>query len=469
MKQILLIDDEYISRKSIATILEFCGHEVTTCENGSKALKVIKNERYDLIITDMRLPMESDSTIDDKGGIQIIQAAMDANILVPIIVITGFGSIQDAVDVMRLGAYDYLTKPIDFDELKVKIQRALYDGFSFTQGQILKSAGYQSMNQKPDSAAYIENIIGESEAMQKLKKEEIYVAAGSTATVLIQGESGTGKELVARAIHYNSDRRNKAFITLNCAAFPPNLIEDELFGHRKGAFSSAIADRKGAVEETEGGSLFLDEIGEMPLEMPPRLLRVLEQKEVKRIGENIARTVDVRIIAATNKKLEQEVSAGRFRADLFERLNIIVLNLLPLRQIKEDIPLLAKHFIRFFHCDKNKPIPKISDAALDMLINYDWPRNVRELKNVIERTLLFMNGDVINKDNLRMKVSSLSKPDEASIFIPVGCSLEEIKLEAIRQTLNTFNGNKTHAAKALGISTSTLWKSLKTLENAESN
>lgn len=470
MSQILLIDDECVSRKSITAILEFYGHEVTSCENISEALKVIQNERHDLIITEMRLPMVSNSKIDDEGGLQIIQAAMDATISVPIIVITSFSSIQNTVDAMRLGAYDYLTKPIDFDEFLMKIKGALLHRFSPTKEWIKKPLSSKITNLKPGKAVYkFENIIGESEAIKKLK-EEIRVVADSTATVLIQGESGTGKELVAKNIHYLSLRRNKAFVTLNCAAFPPFLIEDELFGHRKGAFSGAIADRRGAVEEAEGGSLFLDEIGEMPKDMQPRLLRVLEQKEVKRIGENVAKTVDVRIIAATNKNLEQEVSEGRFRPDLFERLNIIVLNLPPLRQIKEDIPHLVEHFIRLFHYDTNKPLSRISDAALDMLMNYDWPRNVRELKNVIERTLLFMDGDVINLNNLRMNTSSLkNKGDEYAISIPFGQSLEGIKLEAIRQTLDAFDGNKTHTAKALGISTSTLWKALKTIQSAKSN
>jgi len=340
MSQILLIDDDNRSRKSITDILEFCGYEVTGCETVFEALKIIKNERHDLIITDMHLPMELNSIIDDEGGLQIIRAIMDANVSVPIIVITGFGSVENTVEAMRLGAHDYLTKPISVNELKVKIQHALNDRFSTFQKCVMKMMGYsyETMSQNPYSVAYkFEDFIGESEVMQELK-EEIRVVAGSTVTVLIQGESGTGKELVARAIHYKSNRGNKPFLALNCAAFPQTLIEDELFGHRKGAFSGAIADRKGAFEEAEGGSLLLDEIAEMPLDMQPRLLRVLEQKEVKRIGENIAKTVDVRIIAATNKKLEQEVSEGRFRPDLFERINIIVLNLPLLRQRKEDIP-----------------------------------------------------------------------------------------------------------------------------------
>ena len=470
MSQILLIDDEHVVKESITAILEFYGHEVTGCENVLEASKVIKNERHDLIITDMRLPMESNSTIDDEGGLKIIQATVDVNISVPIIVITGFGSIENTVNAMRFGAYDYLTKPIDFDEFKIKIQRALQDRFSLAQGQMLEqlpqktaSAAAQLTNRKLYLPGYrLGSIIGKSKAIQKVR-EEIRVAAGSTATVLIQGESGTGKELVAKAIHYNSDRGNKALITLNCAAFPQNLIEDELFGHRKGAFSTAIADRRGTVEEAEGNSLFLDEIGEMPLEMQPRLLRILEQKEVKRIGENITKTVDVRIIAATNKELELEMSAGRFRPDLFERLNIITLNLPPLRRIKEDIPLLVEHFIHLCH-DTSGPVPRISDAALYMLVDYDWPRNVRELRNVIERTLLFMDGDVINEKNLRMSTYSVSKPNDYTISIPLGETLEEIKLEAIRQTLDEFDGNKTRTAKALGISTSTLWKALKTIE-----
>ncbi|MFQ6039516.1 MAG: sigma-54-dependent transcriptional regulator [Candidatus Poribacteria bacterium] len=482
MSQILLIDDDYASINSIKDILVFDGHEVTCCTSVFEALKVIQNERHDLIITDMRLPIEPNSTIDDEGGLQIIKAIIARNILAPIIVITGFGSIKNSVDAMSFGAYDYLIKPVDFKELRMKVRQALHDRFPAFQQRIMKIIGYydevqnlkqchcESLKQPYSIAGEFENLIGESKKIQQLK-EEIRVVAGSAATVLIQGESGTGKELVARAIHQKSERQDKKFITLNCAAFPENLIEDELFGHRKGSFSSAMADRKGALEEANGGSLFLDEIGEMPLNMQPRLLRILEYKEVKRIGENIAKTVDVRVIAATNKKLEQEVSAGRFRADLFERLNVVRLNLPPLRQIKEDIPLLINHFIRLFHHDKNKPVPKISDAALDILIDYNWPGNVRELKNVIERTLLFIDGDVINEDNLRMNNFQINrdKPNGDVLSIPFGYSLEEIKLEAIRQTLDTYDGNKTHTARALGISTSTLWKALKTMESAKNN
>ncbi len=462
MSQILVVDDEDTVRESIAALIEKrLGHEVTTCKNISEAIKVIKNERFDLIITDMQMPLETGLKMDEEGGLQVIRTVKESGIQVPIIVMTGYGTIENAVDAMRLGAFDYLQKPPDFEDLQWKIQRALK--YQFLEQENLRLSHENVLLREQIFSTYgLENIIGESKAMHKLK-EDIRLAAYSDAIVLIQGESGTGKELVANAIHYNSLRADRPFIILNCAAFPRDLIDDELFGHRRGSFSSAIADRKGAFEEANGGSLFLDEIGEMPLEMQPRLLRVLEQKEVKPIGENITRIVDVRVIAATNKNLRQEKDEGRFRPDLFERLNVLVLNPPPLKQIKEDIPLLVEHFIRIFQQETGKRIKKVSSSALDMLTDYDWPGNVRELKNVIERTILYLDREVIQKENIRMDDLSPSqeqKENQDMISIPAGSSLDEIKLEAVRQTLEMAGGKKTEAARILDISTSTFWKML---------
>ncbi len=462
MSQILIVEDEDAVRESLAALIEKrLGHEVTTCKNISEAIKVIKNERFDLIITDMQMPLETGLRMDEEGGLQVIRAVNEAGIQVPIIVMTGYGTIENAVDAMRLGAFDYLQKPPDFEDLQWKIQRALK--YQFLEQENLRLSHENVLLREQMFSTYgLENIIGESKAMHTLK-EDIRLAACSDAIVLIQGESGTGKELVANAIHYNSLRADRPFIILNCAAFPRDLIDDELFGHRRGSFSSAIADRKGAFEEADGGSLFLDEIGEMPLEMQPRLLRVLEQKEVKPIGENITRIVDVRVIAATNKNLRQEKDEGRFRPDLFERLNVLVLNPPPLKQIKEDIPLLVEHFIRIFQQETGKRIKKVSSGALDVLMDYDWPGNVRELKNVILRTILYLDREIIQKENIRMNdLYPLQERKEYQdmISIPAGSSLNEIKLEAARQTLEMAGGKKTEAARILDISTSTFWKML---------
>jgi DNA-binding NtrC family response regulator len=364
---------------------------------------------------------------------------------------TAHGSIENAVHAIRLGAFDYLTKPFSADELRIKVEKAL------EQSQLVKenlrlseeNAYLKTSISEPFS---LDKIVGQTDIMKKLL-EDIYVAAQSSSTVLIRGESGTGKELVAKAIHYNSPRREKILVTLNCACFPSDLIEDELFGHRKGSFSGATDDRKGAFEEADGGTIFLDEIGEMPLEMQPRLMRVLEQKEVKRIGENIAEKVDVRVVAATNQNLERSVSKGTFRGDLFERLNVISIRIPPLRERKDDIPLLVDHFIDIFNNEISKRIKGISKSALNALMQHDWPRNVRELRNVLERTIIFMEGDTIQEKDLRFsaQIPNNNMDNKLVAALPVGSSLEDMEKELIAKTLEANNWNKRKTAGQLGI------------------
>ena len=451
MSRILIVDDEGTHRRGAALTLSKLGHEVIESTDEAEATTRINSEAFDLVITDMLMPPEDDMPEDMESGLRIIDMAKTLDPNATVIVMTAHGSIENAVEAMRRGAFDYLTKPFSADELKIKANKALEQDRLVKENLRLSAENEYLRTSISKAFTFADKIVGQSDTMKKLL-EDIHIAAQSSSTVLIRGESGTGKELVAKAIHYNSPRRDRVLITLNCACFPSDLIEDELFGHRKGAFSGATADRKGAFEEADGSAIFLDEIGEMPLEMQPRLMRVLEQKEVKRIGENIVKNVDVRVIAATNQDLEEAVSKGKFRGDLFERLNVISIHLSPLRERKEDIPLLVEHFIETFNNETSKRIKGISQSALDALMQHEWPRNVRELRNVIERTIIFMDGDVIEEKDLRFSAPIPQNDDDKSIAsLPVGSSLEEMEKVLIEKTLEANEWNKRETARQLGI------------------
>ena len=451
MSRILIVDDEGTHRRGAALALSKLGHEVIESTDEAEATTRINSEAFDLVITDMLMPPEDDMPEDMESGLRIIDMAKTLDPNATVIVMTAHGSIENAVEAMRRGAFDYLTKPFSADELKIKANKALEQDRLVKENLRLSAENEYLRTSISKAFTFADKIVGQSDTMKKLS-EDIHIAAQSSSTVLIRGESGTGKELVAKAIHYNSPRRDRILITLNCACFPSDLIEDELFGHRKGAFSGATADRKGAFEEADGSAIFLDEIGEMPLEMQPRLMRVLEQKEVKRIGENIVKNVDVRVIAATNQDLEEAVSKGKFRGDLFERLNVISIHLSPLRERKEDIPLLVEHFIETFNNETSKRIKGISQSALDALMQHEWPRNVRELRNVIERTIIFMDGDVIEEKDLRFSAPIPQNDDDKSIAsLPVGSSLEEMEKVLIEKTLEANEWNKRKTARQLGI------------------
>jgi len=451
MSRILIVDDEGTHRRGAALTLSKLGHEVIESTDEAEATTRINSEAFDLVITDMLMPPEDDMPEDMESGLRIIDMAKTLDPNATVIVMTAHGSIENAVEAMRRGAFDYLTKPFSADELKIKANKALEQDRLVKENLRLSAENEYLRTSISKAFTFADKIVGQSDTMKKLL-EDIHIAAQSSSTVLIRGESGTGKELVAKAIHYNSPRRDRILITLNCACFPSDLIEDELFGHRKGAFSGATADRKGAFEEADGSAIFLDEIGEMPLEMQPRLMRVLEQKEVKRIGENIVENVDVRVIAATNQDLEEAVSKGKFRGDLFERLNVISIHLSPLRERKEDIPLLVEHFIETFNNETSKRIKGISQSALDALMQHEWPRNVRELRNVIERTIIFMDGDVIEEKDLRFSAPIPQNDDDKSIAsLPVGSSLEEMEKVLIEKTLEANEWNKRETARQLGI------------------
>jgi len=451
MSKILIVDDEGTHRRGAALTLSKQGHEVIESANEAEATARINCGSFDLVITDMLMPPEDDMPEDMESGLRIIDLAKALDPNATVIVMTAHGSIENAVEAMRRGAFDYLTKPFSADELKIKANKALEQNRLIKENLRLSEENEYLKTSISKAFTFADKIVGESYSVKKLM-EDIHIAAQSSSTVLIRGESGTGKELVAKAIHYNSPRRDRILITLNCACFPSDLIEDELFGHRRGAFSGATSDRKGAFEEADGSTIFLDEIGEMPIEMQPRLMRVLEQKEVKRIGENIVKNVDVRVIAATNQDLEEAVSKGKFRGDLFERLNVISVYLPPLRDRKEDIPTLVEHFMEIFSKETSKRIKGISQSALDALVQHEWPRNVRELRNVIERTIIFMDGYIIEEKDLRFSAPIPQRSDGKSIAsLPVGSSLEEMEKVLIAKTLEANEWNKRETARQLGI------------------
>lgn len=453
MSRILIIDDDDTHRRGTALTIRKAGHEAIESTNEAEATDTIKNESLDLVITDMLMPPGDGMEKDMESGLRIIKTAKSVDQKTSVIVMTAHGSIENAVEAMRMGAFDYLTKPFSAEELKVKTAKALEQSWLINEN-IRLSEENEHLKINLRETFSLDKIIGQSLVMRKLL-ENIHIAAQSASTVLIRGESGTGKELAARAIHYNSPRRGNLFVTLNCACFPSELIEDELFGHRKGAFTGSIMDRKGAFEEAHGGSILLDEIGEMPLGMQPRLLRVLEQKEVKRIGENISKKVDVRVIAATNHDLERSVSDGRFRSDLFERLNVLSIYMPPLRERKDDIPILVQHFMEIYSKETSRRIIGISQKAMDALMQHSWPRNVRELRNVIERTIIFMEGDIIDEDDLRFSADipqhDKTFDDNLIASLPVGSSLEDMEKLLIAKTLQANNWNKSKTAEQLGI------------------
>jgi len=384
-EKILVIDDELFSREYFKKILQKTNFSVETVSNGSDGLECFRNFPYDLVILDIRLP--------DADGIQILKQIKEINPLTPVIMITAYGTVENAVQAMKLGAFDFLLKPFDETEkVLITIKNAIYQGRLETENLSLKN--------RLKSEALFSNIIGRSGSMQRVF-ELVKKASEVDSNVLIQGESGTGKELIARAIHTNSVRKKSVFLAVDCGALPENLLETTLFGYEKGAFTGAFKTTGGYFEETDGGTLFLDEIGEASPSLQVRLLRCLQEKEVIRVGGTRSYPVDVRVIMATNKDLQEEVVKKRFRKDLFYRINVIKIGLPPLRERREDIPLLANHFIEKYCVSMKKKTKIIHPKALQILLNHEWPGNVRELQNVIERIVALHTGETItDKDVL---------------------------------------------------------------------
>ncbi|NQU03793.1 MAG: sigma-54-dependent Fis family transcriptional regulator [Syntrophaceae bacterium] len=439
---VLVVDDDNAHRTMLRTLLSGWGYEITEADDGDTAIEKAREQPFDLILIDIRMIRVS--------GIEALEEIKSFNPAIPVIIMTAYSSVETAVEALKKGAYDYLTKPLNFDELKLAMERAMDHKQLKEENRLLK----ESLGVHFDS----QNIIGRSYSMVKLL-EVVAQVAPSDATVLITGESGTGKELIAGAIHFNSTRKEGPFIKLNCSAITETLLESELFGHEKGAFTGAERLKEGKFRQADGGSLFMDEVSEMSLSMQVKLLRVLQEREITRVGGEKVFTIDVRMIAATNKDLKEEIEAGRFREDLFYRLNVVTLTVPPLRERKEDIALLAQHFLTVFSEKNKKEIKGFTPQAMNRLIKYDWPGNIREAMNAIERGVVLSRSEYLDEKDLSLMIEDESP---SAHVVSENLPLDEVERITIIKTLELTKGNKSEAARRLGITRRTLHKKLKT-------
>ncbi|MEE9418722.1 MAG: sigma-54 dependent transcriptional regulator [Desulfatiglandaceae bacterium] len=443
---VLVVDDDPAHRTMLRTLLTGWGYTIAEADDGSTAIEKVHDQAFDLILMDIRMIKVS--------GLQALTEIKAFNPAIPVIIMTAYSSVETAVEGLKSGAYDYLTKPLDFDELRFAMERAMDHTQLKEENRLLR----ETLGSHFDTRS----IIGPSPAMVRLL-ETVAQVAPSEATVLITGQSGTGKEMIAGAIHFNSPRKDGPFVKINCAAITETLLESELFGHEKGAFTGAYRRKEGRFRQAHGGSLFLDEISEMSLAMQVKLLRVLQEREITRVGGEEVIKVDVRIIAATNKHLLQEIEAGRFREDLYYRLNVVTLNVPPLRERREDIPLLAQHFLELF-CEQNrKQIKGFTPQAMDRLLKYDWPGNVRELMNGVERGVVLSRSEYLDEEDLPMILRDASFSGEILTKNAVlgDIPLNEVEKATVLKTLESAGGNKSEAARRLGITRRTLHKKLK--------
>jgi two-component system response regulator AtoC len=436
--KILVVDDEAIIRDSLRDWLGDAGYQVSTAENGSQALQIIQEEKPSVAFVDLVMP--------GMDGLELLRRAKEISPNLEVVIITAYGSIPTAINAIREGAYDYIEKPFCPERAELLVEKLL-------EHQRLLEENI-ALQHKLEERYRFENIITKSPRMQQVI-EVIKVVAKSNATVLISGETGTGKELVARAVHSQSHRRDKPFVAVSCAALPESLLESELFGHEKGSFTGAYSQKKGKFEVANRGTLFLDEIGEMSANIQVHLLRVLEEKEFNRVGGNEPIKVDVRLISATNRDMKQAVDRGEFREDLYYRLNVVNIELPPLRERTEDIPLLAQHFLKGFALENQKELTGFSAEATDFLLKHDWPGNVRELENAIERAVILAQNPII-------EVADLSPQN----LVTVGSNvpekrLKQVEKEHIQSVLSETGGNYTEAARILGISRMTLYNKAK--------
>ena len=446
-KRILVVDDEPLMRDFLVETLERKKYVVESVGSGSQAIEKIKDDYFDLVITDIRMP--------EVSGMEVLESVKKYSSETEVIMITAFGTIENAVEAMKLGAYDYITKPFSADEIEIVVDRAIERQRLRDENRALRNDKNQLLTQLKKNYTF-SSIVGSSEVMQKVY-DTIEVIAPSKATVLIHGASGTGKELVARAIHYNSPRQNKPFIKLNCAALPEGLMESELFGHEKGAFTGAIRSTKGRFELADTGTLLLDEIGEMSLPLQAKCLRVLQEREFEKVGNPNPLSVDVRVIATTHRDLVEEVKNGKFREDLYYRLNVVPVYLPPLRDRIDDVPLLVDHFIGIYNDENNKHIEGMDDDALELLMAQEWKGNVRELENQIERAVVLCHEKALSVKYFQFdrEVSSTSTAPGVEGIAP-GMTLREVEKRLILSTLNAENNNRTRASEILGISVRTL-------------
>ena len=449
MESILIVDDEKNYLVVLKELLSEENYEVITAENALQALEIFKESDLDLVLTDMRMPK-----ID---GIELLENIRSINSEIPVIIMTAYATVEKAVKAMKKGAFDYVTKPFQNEELKITVRKAI-DLYKLKRENL-------NLRHEVSRKYQFGNIIGKSPVMLKLY-EMIEKVAGAKATVLITGETGTGKELVAKAVHYNSLRKNNAFISVNCAAIPETLLESELFGHEKGSFTGAIAMRKGRFELADGGTIFLDEIAEMPPSLQAKLLRALQEMEFERVGGTKTLKIDVRVIAASNKDLKKEVEAGTMREDLYYRLNVVPLHLPPLRERPDDIPLLAAHFLQKYSQELGKGGLEISPAVMRGLYTRSWPGNVRELEHVIERAVIMASGREITPADMASESQEAENIDlDIDRFIPMQVklneALEEVEAKMIKRALARAGNVQAHAAAMLGITKSLLQYKMK--------
>ena len=449
--KILVVDDEDYMREIVRQALQGSGFDIEEAADGATALEMMRRYPYDVIITDLRLP--------GVPGEKLLQEALAISPETIVIIMTGYGNIQTAVDAIRMGAYDYLPKPFQLEEMVMRVEKGLHDRRIKSENSLFRS----ELQGKYQFA----NLIGNSPAMQQAYRM-VAMVAQKTSTILISGETGTGKELVARAIHYNGPRRDQPLVCVNCAAIPANLLEDELFGHVKGAFTGAHQHRVGRFEQANRGTLFLDEVGSMPLDLQVKLLRVLQEREFPKVGGTTPIKVDVRIIAATNEDLLEKVRAGDFREDLFYRLNVIPIPILPLRQRREDIPPLISHFVKKFCAEQQVPVKRVSHEAIKQLVSFEWPGNVRQLENAVEMAVA-LSGDrellevgdfpvVVRGPNEDELFRNIDIPDEGLDFNTL---ISELERRLILRSLDVTGGNKKRAASLLQLKRTTFVEKLK--------
>jgi len=438
-KRILIVDDEENFRHMLSVILIKEGYEVETASNGDEALQKVIASPFDQVLCDIRMPR--------MDGLEFLREMRKAGSEVITIMMSAYGTVDIAIEAMKLGAYDYISKPFKPDEIILTLRKAEEREQLRRENQLLRKEIAREYS--------FENIVSKNEQMQKIF-DVIKKVAQYRSTVLITGESGTGKELVARALHYNSERSQNPFIPVNCGAIPENLLESELFGHAKGAFTDAIRTKKGLFEEADGGTLFLDEIGELPGQLQVKLLRVLQDGEIRRIGEAKSIQIDVRIVAATVKDLQKEVNEGRFREDLFYRLNVLPIHIPPLRERKEDIPLLIQHFVGKYNQILNKNVADIDHSGLEALMNYKWYGNVRELENTVERAIVLSDKNYIHLENLPIEIQNFKEEPQPEVMPDEEYSIKKasksLEMSLIRKALRKTKGNHTHAARLLEIS-----------------
>ena len=445
-RRILIIEDDSKMRNAVTAIMKKLGHETMAFGDGESGLKQGEQTDFDLAIVDLKLP--------GINGLEVLRNLKKTNKSISVIMITAYATIDSAVEAMKAGAEDYLPKPFNLEQIRIVVNKVLEKHdlrlkTSYLQGQLGERYGFG-------------NIVGKSSGMKKVMGTVVKVADSRT-TILILGETGTGKELVARAIHFNSPRERDIFLPVNCGALSDHLLDSELFGHVKGAFTGAVSAKRGLFEVADGGTIFLDEIGDINLTLQKKLLRVLEEGEIQPVGGTERIKADVRVVAATNSNLERMIGDGRFREDLYYRLNVVSIEIPPLRERKEDIKLLTFHFLSHFCKENHKAITSISPEAMDVFMKYDWPGNVRELRNVIERVVLLETSDTVTVEYLPERLETIERTPEEDDAGDL-YTLEEVSRRYIKEVLDRTDGNKTRASKILGINRTSLWRIVRRLK-----